>query len=411
MNYKKVMNYYDYILSKVRYKNNIEEKIKKLFDFYGDLELKDVIKKLDNAHSAATDSFYIIHRNMTDINEITKLKEEYINKFVSSSYKGSNRRKVSKKLVGKNKSRGYSGYVDNYYVRSKAEYFYLRYFLKFSKYKIKMEELIFHIDDELSYKPDFILYDNNEIKFIYEVKSGTYDKNKYQKIKDYFNKNNIKFKVLNRSNVIVKKFTLFKDDFEKWKLNCKHDISGSKNPHYGFKHTKKAKKIISEKAKQRAIGNTDIISKISKKAHLENKESYKKGYEKRTKNYYDRLDKKDPFVEYTCITCGKVNKKRTSDIDRITCKDPWCTMRYKESLGWKRREVPEKKNNFKERLIKQSKKVITKNITYSEFMKKIKTYKDDGLIPEKMSFNINVIEKYFGNFENLKRKIYDNKEN
>lgn len=109
MNYKQMMKYYDFIYNQVRKKKNLKDNIYKLFSVYKDLNLPEVLKKIKSSNSPASDSYYIIHMGLTDLNEIEDVKNKYINSFVESAYKHTNKRKVSTKFTNSNKSRGYSG--------------------------------------------------------------------------------------------------------------------------------------------------------------------------------------------------------------------------------------------------------------------------------------------------------------
>lgn len=268
-----------------------------------------------------------------------------------------------------------------------------------------MEESIYHISDSISYKPDFLLYDNNNLKIVYEIKDGKYDVNHFEKIKYFFNNQGIYFKVLNRSKKIAKQNPHILDEFNEWKITSKHCVSGKNNPHYGFKHSEKTKQLISSKAKARLANQTEKLSTQSKLAYIKHKETYKKAVINRSKKYWDKKNTDDPLILCNCVTCGKQFQKRTS-AKRVTCKNSWCTMRYKESLGWSRNEANNLKNNFKQRLIIQSLKVLKNindlpNINYDCFANEAKRLKSIKEIPEKMSMNLKIIEKYFQNFNNF----------
>lgn len=235
-----------------------------------------IINLINKSNSALSESYWILRKEMSK-EEYFPLWKKYCENWVKSSYKNTNRSSVSKKFIGINKSRGYSGWVEvkdkKFYCRSQFEFICINYLHEIynENYSIEYEHSIFHLSKSKSYKPDYFIFKNNVLIKIIEVKSDVsfLKTNECKELENYFKKNKIDFEVFYDVRQILKNFPLIKEKLIIWKesASIEKDMRGKNNPRYGIKLSESGKKVVSEKAKER-FSDKNYIKKISDRVKL-----------------------------------------------------------------------------------------------------------------------------------------------
>ncbi len=359
-----------------------------------------IVNFINSSNSKLSDSYWVLRADKK-YEEYCGLMNQYRNNFFESSYKNTSRRNITRKFRKKYNSMGYTGYTtigDNrFYCRSKNEFIYIHYLHELYKdkiYKIEYEDKIFYIND-ISYKPDYFLYENNILVKIFEVKHQ-YKQVDFEDFISFFKDIGIEFVVLNSSNHILKRYPNIREKMNHW-INeiatIENDNRGVNNPRYGVKCSDETKKIISEKAKDR-FKDEEYLKKISngvKESYILNPELTKGISERQKKRYENNHFKK-------CVYCGE-----TFYIENLRgYKKKYCdSIRCKEMNHEKIRM--NMLNNYINNIKKYSKMIIRDNfdMKYSEFLQISKEFKNKGFIPKKFSLNISTIDKYFGSFEKM----------
>lgn len=225
-------------------------------------DAEKIIKFINKSNTKLHESYYALRTNLTK-EEYMPLVKQYGGDWVKTSYKYTNRSTTAKKHNSLYKSRGYSGYVEinniKYYCRSSVEYVYLLYLCmyKYNKtyYRVEMENIIYHFND-ISYKPDIFIYQDNVLIKIYEIKSDkTYlQDEKYHQAILYFKQIGIDYEIIDNLSDILKSYPDIKNKLKEWKIEnalIHHDMRGKNNPMYGIKHSDKTKEKIRNAAKER----------------------------------------------------------------------------------------------------------------------------------------------------------------
>lgn len=329
---------------------------------------------------------------------------------------------MEKEFVKRNKSRGYSGWVfingEKFYCRSSIEFIYLHHFInKYNKidgYEIKMEKIIFESKGE-KYKPDFLIYFNNVLIKIIEIKS---DKNqidrenkgeKYEIFKDYFNKIKIDFEILYKDSKILT--NNIREKLEIWKDETRFaSIDGENNPMFGMKHSDESKKKIGLKTIERCKDPEflDFLKSRMKKTDEQKDHCRVMAIKRQAREKINRdlikLEKYGLIITKKCVVCYsefKDYEKKT----RITCKNS-CTFKLRYSRG----EIKLKNTglkSFRTRIINYlfpfRKEINKTNINEFESMITLLKIKDE--LPSTFGISHNTIIKYFGSFEALKKEL------
>lgn len=333
---------------------------------------------------------------------------------------------MNKEFVRKNRSRGYSGWVeidgDRFYCRSSVEFIYIHHLLSiYSKqdgYSIKMENMIFEYKNE-KYKPDFVIYNNNILVKIIETKSDKNQikrenkENKYEIFKDYFSKIKIDFEICYKdpkilTNEIDKKLEIWKKETSSASMN------GENNPMFGMKHSDESKRKIGLKTMERCESPKylDFLKSKMKKSDDQRENcrisAIRRREGEKIKNDIDRLEKYGQIVSKMCVICGSIFTDREKNT-KETCKNS-CTFKLRYSRG----EIKiggDGFKSFKTRIIKYLhpfKDVINKMNT-SDFDLFVVSLKKSGIIPTTFGISSNTIAKYFDSLEGLKKELdYEN---
>lgn len=318
-------------------------------------------------------------------------------------------------FVKRNISRGYSGWVeidnDKFYCRSSVEFIYLHHlsykYKKLDGYNIKMENVIFEYNDE-KYKPDFLIYHNNVLVKIIETKS---DKNqiirenkgnKYELFKYYFDKLKIDFEICYKDTEILTND--IKEKLDKWKHNLTQSISDENNPMFGMRHSVESKAKIGLKTKERCE-NPEYLSFLKsklKKTDIQKQNCSISAIKRQNRIKYEKYGE---IISKKCIICG-CEFKDYEKKSKQTCKNS-CTFRLRYSKG----EIKcggDGFKSFKTKIINSLKKYnydISNMDNYGQFKIYINNIKELGLLPKTFGLNENTINKYFGNFEILKKEL------
>lgn len=320
-------------------------------------------------------------------------------------------------FVKKNKSFGYSGYIEidnsKYFCRSAIECMYILYYKKmYKEYTIKMENKIFYFDG-YSYKPDILLYKNNILEKIIEVK---YDKkynnkDKYDKFKKYAKKLNIDFEIVFSNHKILKDNDDIKERLEHWKKyesGINIDLRGSRNPMFGITHNNNTKNKIGLKTKERCQ-NKEYLSKLkmSLKKSDEQKNNCRKSALNRQKLIRENKLKNNPIEKRICIICSSEFECFKND-NKKTCKNS-CTYKMKYQLGLIKKPNIDRIRTYKIRIFNYLSEYYLRieKINYEQFQIFITDLKTEKKLPKTLGLNESTIIKYFQNYENLKNELLD----
>lgn len=258
------------------------DNIKKIINMYTK-NINDIndcnwlIDYFNTCNSSICESYWVLRKNKT-ISESKKMILPILQKFVKSPYTYISRSDTAKSFVKQNKSRGYAGwvYIMNYkfYCRSKGEFIMLHYLInKYGVGNIKMECQNYIINN-ISYKPDFFIFQNNKLIEIIEIKYSKTECDQYiQNFKPMFDKLGIKY------NAYYNVKPYYTDNIlNKLKLWIQQSSiksnSGSNNPMWGKKQTNYTKNIIREKCIQRNK-NPEYRKKLSQAQLTHNLPKYK----------------------------------------------------------------------------------------------------------------------------------------
>lgn len=388
-------------------------------------ETSDIlIKFINSCNSKYSESYYILRTDLKKEDYIDKLNADK-NNFFNQSYKNKSRKEVSKNINDSFYCRGYSGWCNinnnKYYLRSKQEFIYLNYLIwKFPESVFKTEEKVFEFDNEV-YKPDIFEYINGKLVNIYEVKheKAAFENEKYVKFEEYSKTIGLNYIKLYQGKEILKNNDFIKPLLSEWINDIKRiqgiDFSGN-NPMKGRHHKESTKKLISKKAKERQTEEyrkkiSDAVRK-NYKEHPEIKEKISQSRKDWGKKKRELLDIQNPYEERICEICGGIFSIRKNSL-KTTCttNGSSCTWKLSLKLNKFKAGPPEgsMKIAYKERLIKYSSSLEFSNI--DEYLTEVKKFKDSGLIPIHFGMGLNVIEKYFENFEIFLNKIKGKNEN
>lgn len=326
------------------------------------------------------------------------------------------------KKGGYKNGRGYCGWHvnkdgKNVFLRSKKEYIYAIYLDKNDQHYL-LEKTIFVIN-EVNYKPDFFIYDENYEKLlkIVEVKPSLKEAKPYFKFKDYFNSIGIEYEIEYGIDKIKRRWTT-DEELKKWdeqylKNYPQYDMAGELNPMYGMKHTNETKKKIGEQTKK-YMKDENIKKKHSSsiKAFWKSKEAIP------IKQKYAALRTeeskvKNPAIICKCIFCGKEFEKKLKDRsgrkrehEKQTCSAS-CIQKYNWKIGKTKYKEGTGQKIYRIRILKYL-QLSTETITNDNLEGIIKELKSKKLIPKNFSINQKVVEKYFGNIENMEKELRNN---
>ena len=316
--------------------------------------------------------------------------------------------------------RGYSGwyttkYNKNVFLRSLQEFVFAKE-LDFNKIPFLTEQTIFRINKE-NYKPDFFIYSDNIFKNlikIIELKNSEDDFKRYLDYITYFKNINVEYELITGKDLRKNYIFCSVDDMNVWRqssINSSIILSGIHNPMYGMHHTEETKNKIGNKTREYMKDPT------TKRKHSENIKAFwnssksdhvKKKYRKLRKiEKIKRLELKnilDPIINCNCIICESKFKKRKSS-KRLTCSGS-CEQKYTWRIG-KRKYVDYAdiaKKTYRKRILGYM-KIMNEDINLNSMSTLIDKYKNNKLIPNTFGLNINIINKYFGNLDNLKLEI------
>ena len=329
---------------------------------------------------------------------------------------------MNKEFVKRNNSRGYSGWVyigeSKFYCRSSVEFIYLYHFIgeyrKEDGYRVEMEKMIFQWGGE-KYKPDFLIYKDNILVKVFEIKS---DKNqairegkleKYVIFKKYFNRLKIDFEICYKDSKILTSDISIK--LNKWKGEIRTTkLDGENNPMFGMRHSDESKSKIGQKTSERCK-NPEYI--IFLKSRMIKTDSQKENIRVSAIKRHDRekLEKHGQTIIRKCIVCDSEFECREKS-SKLTCKNS-CTFKFRYKNG----EIKNGGDGFKSyktRIIKCLSHFSNdiKELNIDEFILFVDQLKIKGDIPKTLGVSYNTITKYFNDFEILKKELNyeDNKD-
>lgn len=176
------------------------------------------------------------------------------------------------------RARGYSGYYNGVYLRSFLEFAYA-FYLDSKNKQWGYEEKIFDLQG-VSYKPDFYIYEKDELVKIVEVKGdGNYKVGK-EKVDKFVEMYNIPIQLITEKDLVqiyraempMRLHSLRKQWIEKYDAKLVQLVDGKNNPMYGKKHSKKTKELIGKKASER-MQNKEYAHSIVEKLIQSNREN------------------------------------------------------------------------------------------------------------------------------------------
>lgn len=312
--------------------------------------------------------------------------------------------------------RGYSGWHRGYFNQN----VYCRSLLEKIYCLILDEQMVYYETEKqtfvingYNYKPDFFIYDfeTKSLKMIREIKGTNGERNEYLKnFGLFFKKCGIDYDVI----VIDKRkkyYKKWKDELEYYKSNSDSYIqSGELNPMYGLHHTDITKEKLRQKTGNRWKDDIekqkmmDGIINASKNPNTRKKISDgKKRYHRKEKRKRLMLDiaEKGGYIKKNCYICGSVFMDRVYN-NRYHCFSYSCVQKNSPKNNFKKKwDDIEKEERFKTTLIKTTLKYFDINeldINTFNQLRKERLY-------NKSPVSLNSINKYFGNFENFKRRV------
>lgn len=196
------------------------------------------------SNSPLTPLFYVLRKDITDIDLINQYIEICKRKFIGSAYSNVSRSDSLKKRNAVNKfSRGTTGYTEimpdgkNYYCRSTNEFVFVNYFFKswYPKYNLTYESKFYKFGDVI-YKPDYHIFnERNKLIGIVEVKDPSFvDDDYYNKIQEEFNNIGIKFDIFKNIKMCYSEYPELKQMVVIWKNKetTHSNTAGILNPSY-----------------------------------------------------------------------------------------------------------------------------------------------------------------------------------
>lgn len=329
---------------------------------------------------------------------------------------------MNKEFVKRNNSRGYSGWVyigeNKFYCRSSVEFIYLYHFTDRYKsedgYRVEMEKFIFQCGDE-KYKPDFLIYRDNILVKVFEIKSDKTQAiregklKKYEIFKDYFNQLKIDFEICYKDSKILTNDISIK--LNKWKNEIRiTKLDGDNNPMFGMKHSNESKIKIGQKTTERCK-DPEYINFL--KSRMVKTDSQKENIRISAFKRHDRekLEKYGPIIVRNCVICDSEFECREKSL-KVTCKNS-CTFKFRYKNG-EIRKGGDGLKSFKTRIIRNLLpfNADIQKLSINEFILFVKQLKIKGDIPKTFGISFNTINKYFNDFEILKKELnYENNEN
>lgn len=198
---------------------------------------------------------------------------------------------------------GYAGYYNDTYLRSAIEYAYA-YYLDRNNIDWKYELETFNFEG-FSYKPDFYIYENGDLKEVVEVKGYRYLEESLEKLESLKEISPVPVSILTEKD--IRKLYLhsmdekYEDVLTQWKesehttLNG-YDMRGELNPMFGKTHSDETKELISEKAKKRYRDVNSIHRKLTTDKMIAYNEA---------NNYKHAKKPRSKRVELLCEGCNK----------------------------------------------------------------------------------------------------------
>lgn len=317
------------------------------------------------------------------------------------------------KICGYRNGRGYCGWYENkdgkrMFLRSKKEYIYALFLDKNGKHFLT-EKSIFVIND-IKYKPDFFIYNNDYTKLIeiIEIKENKKEAERYLKFKEHFKSIGIVYNVEFRTDIIKRKYVT-KDELKYWedqylKNYSEYSMSGENNPMFGMKHSDETKKKIGIQTKK-YMQNEDIKKRHSNSIknfwNSEKSNKYKLKYKILRNEEKRKRDELNPIIEKKCSFCGKIfldkkNNLKTNCSSSCSIKNAWKTGKLIKKIDGKK--------GYPIKIIMYS-KMIEEYFDENNWNYIVKKYKEIGKIPKHFGMNLNIIEKYFNNLNELRKKV------
>jgi hypothetical protein len=307
-------------------------------------------------------------------------------------------------------SRGYCNWHTTWsgsrvFLRSKLEFIFASK-LDSERVKYDTEVSVYEINGR-SYKPDFFIFDDAELKSIVEIKSSKREADEYEALYgNSIRKTGIDYSVLweKQLSLIAKQLDL-RDDIEGWILRsiaetASLDMRGPRNPRFGTVCSKETKRKIGEKAKERFLDEAyrEKCKESGRRfresaAGAENLAKFRvtrKAQEEAKKDFYRKRRMT------TCVVCGSPFEKRGSRSK--TCSD-LCLKALKKTRAPRAVSSDLAFERYQSKLKKTCMEVMARRgLSYFELIKEIDTIvredKDRGLIPKMLGLTAKSLEKY-----------------
>lgn len=259
-------------------------------------------------------------------------------------------------MTKKNKQKrgGYAGYYRGLYLRSSIEYTFVKY-LEYKGINWRYEEKTYDLEG-VNYKPDFFIYEGEELVKIIEIKGSRFIEEGLRKAKDLESKIGIPVKLYTEEDVRKIYRKEMEDNYhnviEEWKETegvtlGEYDMRGENNPMYGVKHSEETKRKISEKAKER-------FEDPNGKARIT---QTNKMIESNRKNNFDFLrGERVKRIKVKCEGCGEYFVKKET-VDKRFCnfecftKSDWNRKRMSKVFNKEILETKERRRSMKNTIL------------------------------------------------------------
>lgn len=303
-------------------------------------------------------------------------------------------------------SRGYCGYFNGNYLRSLNEYivaFYLEYLkTKYPYLTYGVEDKIYQIDS-ISYKPDFFIYQNNNLWGIIEVKDPSAKKTAKdysRKFSKFFGNRGIRYVVIYKErffNKMQRKACMTEDIINEWKENSTYNPIGENNPRWGSKTNDVTKRKIGDKTKERFEDNTFREKHRQSMIKAMNDPERIKNLSLKAKERQKKINPKHTVV---CPECGITKIITNSEYNRLWKNNPIkgcssaCTKKLNQKNGTiYRKGVDYDHKSIKKRFQNEIKKIGLKGGKISN--NQIAKAKEKGIIYLHSPLSEKSLLKYF----------------
>ncbi len=391
-------------------------------------ECRKVIQFVNTSNTKLSKSYYVLRTNLLE-EEYIPIMEKCKEDFIQSSYSNTTRRSVATQTINRFYSRGYSGWVifdeNKFYCRSSAEFVYIYYLIEtypLPEFVIKKEPMTYYYQ-EVSYRPDFLIYRHDKLVKIIEIKSNKKGiDDKVLLFAKYFKEIGIDFECLYSPESIMRIYPYIKTNLKEWQnnvagINC--DMRGENNPAWHRFISDETRKKISDGVKKKITNDPTYqdrrLESLKKFWQSEDGNIARQHISQRrikiAKEARRLRDLQDPNVEDKCIICNSIYTKRSiEEKGRRTCRNNSCTFRYNVSVGIT--NISKHTNDTKIKIFKT--KIINTLKGHENFNSfddvevYIQQLKKSGVLALHQGASKETLIKYFITIEQLNKEINNN---